>query len=262
MAEPTERNREATPRDGNFRWWDLVVAFFGGTFVGIALTALAGVVVILIAIRHGLNPERRTLLAAVQASFWINHAILVLSDLGLVGTIWLVARRRLARPIAHFFAPAAATPLALAALSGAGLSLLLNGINEFLSAASLVRFEDSAVERALVPHSLVQAIVSVAVVALFAPFVEEYFFRGLFFTWARQTGGAVLAVALTAAGFALVHGHFLLHPGLQGWIYTVELFIAGVVLAQWVLRTGSLRTSFATHAAYNAAAIAFSVVLP
>ncbi len=51
-------------------------------------------------------------------------------------------------------------------------------------------------------------------------------------------------------------------PERRALVYTVELFLAGVVLAQWVVRTGTLRTSFAAHAAYNATAIAFSVLYP
>ncbi len=49
---------------------------------------------------------------------------------------------------------------------------------------------------------------------------------------------------------------------MQGWLYSVELFFAGIALAWWVVRTGSLRTSWALHAAFNATAIVFSVLLP
>ncbi|HJW41265.1 MAG TPA: CPBP family glutamic-type intramembrane protease, partial [Rhizomicrobium sp.] len=71
-----------------------------------------------------------------------------------------------------------------------------------------------------------------------------------------------IATAITAAAFAIAHGHFYVHPGAQGWIYTAELFVAGIVLAQWVARSGSLRTSYATHTAYNATAVVFSALFP
>ena len=56
------------------------------------------------------------------------------------------------------------------------------------------------VERALVPHGAVQIVIAAFVVALFAPFVEELFFRGLFFTWLRQRGAALMAKLTAAAG--------------------------------------------------------------
>jgi membrane protease YdiL (CAAX protease family) len=62
--------------------------------------------------------------------------------------------------------------------------------------------------------------------------------------------------------FGLLHGQFLNHPDGQGWLASAELILAGAVLAGWVVRTGSLRASFATHAAYNLGATFFSVLVP
>jgi hypothetical protein len=194
--------------------------------------------------------------------FWANHVILVLSDLGFVAVIWLMARWRFARPIGHFFAPVSAATLGLAALSGIALSVATNGGDALLQHYRVFRFDTTDTELALVPHTPAQFAMTFAVVALFAPFVEEYFFRGLFFTWARDLWGRVGATLISATVFALAHGHLFLHRGAQGVIFTVELFLAGVMLAWWVSRTGSLRASFATHAAYNAAAIVLSVLLP
>jgi hypothetical protein len=131
-----------------------------------------------------------------------------------------------------------------------------------LERAFHLTFKETDIERVLEPHGAAQFAVALGAIALFAPFVEEYFFRGLFFDWARRWGGSWIAMTITAAAFAIAHGHFYIHPGIQGWIYTAELFLAGVVLAQWVARSGSLRTSYATHAAYNATAVALSVFFP
>jgi len=253
---------ESAPRRREIRWWDLPIAFFGGTLAGIVLTALVGAVGVLIAMRYGFRPSAASLAQFLRSNFAANMAAIVLSDFGLLVVIWLVARRRFERPTAHFFAPTAASTMILAILSGLGLSLLLNGGNEVLERALHVQFTETDIERVLEPHSASQLVAAFAVVALLAPFVEEYFFRGLFLAWAMRGMGNWPGTLLTAIAFAAAHGHYYIHPGMQGLVFTAELFIAGIVLAQWVARTGTLRTSFAAHAAYNATAVAFSMFFP
>jgi membrane protease YdiL (CAAX protease family) len=255
----------ATVPTSRVRWYDLLIAFIGGNALGVSFVTIVALVALAVAAQHGFHPTAENIAALAgryTKDFWANHIILVLSDLGFAIVIWLMARWRFARPIGHFFAPVSTATLALAALSGAALSLLVNGGNALLEYCHLVHFENVDVELALVPHTPAQFATTFAVVALFAPFVEEYFFRGLFFAWARDLWGRVGAMLITAAGFAVAHGHLLVHPGTQGAIFTVELFLAGIVLAWWASRAGSLRASLATHAAYNAAAIVFSVLIP
>jgi len=292
-----------TPPDGTIRWYDPPIAFFGGTFAGIALTAVAGVIALVAAMHRGYHPDQESILAFIQASFWANHVTLILSDLGLVAIVWLVARRRIAGPVAHYFPPIGPGAWALALAAGVVLSIATNGGNELLSRFAGIAFHDSVVERALVPHGAAQFVVAVFVIALLAPVVEEFFFRGLFFTWLRQAGDVLVAKLTAAAGaraarkpmavapatqarlfkafmwlhqkgsawfavlisallFAAVHGQTFQHPGLQGWIFTAELFLAGIVLALFAWRGGSLRASFAVHAAFNATAIVFSALFP
>jgi len=260
MAEPPVS--QSAPRDGRIRWWDLLIAFFGGTLAGIVLAALVGLAGVLIAVRYGYHPSVESLTAFLRTSFWANQAAIVLSDGGLLAVIWLVARRRFEHPLGQFLAPAGSSMIVLAVLSGLALSILFNGGNEILQRLLHVEFQETDIERVLEPHGAAQFAVGLAVVSLFAPFVEEYFFRGLFLSWASRGLGAWAGTLLTAIAFALAHGHFYVHPGIQGFVFTFELFLAGVVLAQWAARTGTLRTSFAAHAAYNAAAILFSVLFP
>ncbi len=300
-AEPQHDN--VTTRDANFVWWEPTIAFFGGTLAGVLLAVVLGLVVLVIAMRGGYQPSQVKLVALMQTSFAANHAVLVASDLGLAAVIWLIARRRIARPLAHYFPPAGVRAVMLALASGVALSLAINGGNELLSRITHIKFKDSVVERALVPHGAVQFAVALLVVALFVPFVEEFFFRGLFFTWLRQKGAVLVAKLTAAAGaraarkpmavapatqarlfkafmwlhqkgaawfailvsalaFGAVHAEVFIHPGAQGWLFSVELFLAGIALAWWVVRSGSLRTSWALHAAFNATAVVFSVLLP
>ena len=67
------------------------------------------------------------------------------------------------------------------------------------------------------------------------------------------------AVLVSGVVFGLIHGQFYQHPGAQGALLTVELSMIGVMLGVLVVRTGSLRTSFATHAAFNLTATILSV---
>ncbi|MEI9993473.1 MAG: CPBP family intramembrane glutamic endopeptidase [Rhizomicrobium sp.] len=263
MAERPAAQGDVPLRDGVIRWFDLFIAFFGGMFAGIVLGVIGALPAILIGLHWSGGPlDPQTLADFARTDFAVNQVLLVGSNLGLLGLVWLVAHWRFDKPITHYFAVVRWPSLGLAIVAGAGLSLLLNGGNAMLERLSWVRFEDSDVERAMVPHGPAQLLAAIAVIGVLAPFVEEFFFRGLLFSWARRQWGTWIAVLATGAIFALVHGHFLLHVGAQAWIYTIELFVAGVVLALLVARTGSLRTSFAMHAAYNVTAIAFSVLLP
>ncbi|HJW41473.1 MAG TPA: CPBP family glutamic-type intramembrane protease, partial [Rhizomicrobium sp.] len=236
MAE--QITQVSVPRDERIRWWDLLVAFFGGNLLGVVLAFLAGIAAVLIAMLYGFHPTAGNLSRTFRENFWANQVAIVLSDLGFLAGIWLVARRRIERPTGRYFTPVSLRNMVLAAASGILLSILLNGGNELLERAFHLAFKETDIERVLEPHSPAQLVVALGAIALFAPFVEEYFFRGLFFDWVKRWGGSWIATAITAAAFAIAHGHFYVHPGAQGWIYTAELFVAGIVLAQWVARSG------------------------
>ncbi len=111
MAEPSVPEPVPSRRDGRVRWWDLFIAFFGGTFAGIVLAALAGVAGVLIAMRYGFHPTAANLTAFLRTSFTANQALIVLSDVGLLVVVWLVARWRFERPTAHFFSSVRAPAL-------------------------------------------------------------------------------------------------------------------------------------------------------
>lgn len=98
---------------------------------------------------------------------------------------------------------------------------------------------------------------------LVAPFVEEIFFRGFLFpALARPLElffrrflfpaqarliGLLLATAITAGGFALIHGEQLA----QAWIPLLLLFIVGSVLTLARATTQSVAVSVLMHMGYN-----------
>jgi hypothetical protein len=82
---------------------------------------------------------------------------------------------------------------------------------------------------------------------LLAPLLEEMFFRGLLYPLLRRLLGVLVAVLLTAALFAAIHGAQLGNA----WAPILSIFIVGLALTIVRERTGSVAASFLTHAGYN-----------
>lgn len=83
---------------------------------------------------------------------------------------------------------------------------------------------------------------------LFAPVLEETFFRGFLFPVFERSRGAGFAVFATSALFSLVHGTQ------YGWRWQNLLLLlgVGVVFGTLRARTGSILPSTLVHASYNA----------
>jgi hypothetical protein len=88
---------------------------------------------------------------------------------------------------------------------------------------------------------------------LFAPFFEEWFFRGVIFraiaegaTGMSRRAALILGVLVSAVLFGLAHAEALQFVGLVA---------LGVVLAILVHRTKRLVPSYLTHASFNATAL-------
>jgi membrane protease YdiL (CAAX protease family) len=244
-------------------WWEPVVAFLAGNALGLVLLVFGGVAAIIVAMLLGWPmPDPATLTAGFVTNFTVNMIVLAVTNVAMIAVMWWLVRRRQQSPLAAYFPTVAANRIWLAIAIGLVMAVVLNGLNEVLSQTNIVVFHDSDTERALLPHGAGQFLASVVVVSLIAPFSEEFLFRGLLFRWLAGWRGQIFAVVVSAIVFGLLHGQFLLHPDIQGLLASAELIAAGAVLAVLVARTGSLRTSFATHAAYNLGATLFSVLVP
>jgi membrane protease YdiL (CAAX protease family) len=98
----------------------------------------------------------------------------------------------------------------------------------------------------------------VVMTTLFAPIMEEWFFRGVLYRTLHDglsrvapRSGAVGAVVLSACLFALAHGEALQFVGLA---------LFGVVLALVLRRTQRLIPSMITHVSFNAVAMVGLIV--
>ena len=102
------------------------------------------------------------------------------------------------------------------------------------------RFDDA-------PH------VTLLIVVLLAPFVEEVLFRGLVFGNLKGKSRAV-AYAVSCMLFALLHvwQFVVAHQDLTYFLVMVQYLAPGLVLAWAYEHTGTLWTSIAVHALANA----------
>jgi len=80
-----------------------------------------------------------------------------------------------------------------------------------------------------------------------APLLEELFFRGLLYPLLRRAFRLSIAVALTGAAFAAIHGAQLGYA----WAPVLSIFVVGVVFTLIRERTGSVASAFVTHCGYN-----------
>ncbi len=159
----------------------------------------------------------------------------------LAGT--LLGVKRSAREILCLV-PAPWIVVLLSALAGASLTFPLGELDNLWQlvwpaspeeAAMMVAVHDpdSALERVFIILALVAA----------APLGEELVFRGFLWSWLRTHAGRTAALVVTAVLFGCAHV-FLAR--------TIPLIIpVGFLLGWLVLRTGSVATSIAAHAAFN-----------
>jgi len=82
---------------------------------------------------------------------------------------------------------------------------------------------------------------------LMAPVIEELLFRGFMIPPLQRVGGSALAIGMSAGLFALMH--------LSDVEAVPPIFVLGVVLAMFRIRTGSLWPSLALHIGNNAVAM-------
>lgn len=93
---------------------------------------------------------------------------------------------------------------------------------------------------------VVGTVVFIALVVVVAPLIEEIVYRGVLLSRLRRSMGPNASIVISAAVFAAIH---LADPNA---IFAVPgLFIIGVALGWFALRTGSLSVPFFVHAGVN-----------
>src|SRR5271165_4518592 len=96
-------------------------------------------------------------------------------------------------------------------------------------------------------HDATSAYLMAAFGMSLAPLLEELFFRGMLYPLLRRAFRLSIAVLLTAAAFAAIHGAQLGYA----WGPILSIFVVGVAFTVTRVRTNSVAASFLMHCGYN-----------
>lgn len=126
-----------------------------------------------------------------------------------------------------------------------------------VAGAILGRFLKAGEEQGLVPDGwdasrAAPFLANFVVVALVAPVVEEYIFRGLGFGLVSAVSGPVVAIVVTGLAFGLAHGLVVALP---------VLALFGAILAWLRWQSDSLYPPMLLHAIFNAGALIAAVTV-
>lgn len=125
-------------------------------------------------------------------------------------------------------------------LGGILLALAIDGISRFLPIPKSLPIEDLF-------NNPLNAYLMAAFGLTLAPLLEELFFRGMLYPVLRRRVGLLVAVVLTALGFAAIHSVQLGYA----WAPILSIFIVGVVFTVVRERWNSVGASFLLHCGYN-----------
>lgn len=161
---------------------------------------------------------------------------------------WLIARG-LGRDLLGLRAPASWRRAA--ALIGAGLVAI------WIVGAVLNLFLKAGEEQGLVPDGwdgsrAAPFVANLAVVAIAAPIVEEFVFRGLGYGLVSAFTAPWPAIVITGVAFGLAHGLVVALP---------VLALFGVLLGWLRSQTGSIYPSLLVHSVFNTVALLAAVLL-
>ncbi|HZP22971.1 MAG TPA: CPBP family intramembrane glutamic endopeptidase [Terriglobales bacterium] len=155
--------------------------------------------------------------------------------------IFVVVRSRAGQPFGRALQwnwPGASAAAFLAA--GIVLAVVVDYLSRFLPLPKSLPIEDMFSNRA---NAYLMAVFGVTL----APLLEELFFRGLLYPVLRRGMGLVMAVLLTAVGFAGIHSVQLGYA----WAPILSIFVVGVIFTLVRERWSSVASSFLMHCGYN-----------
>lgn len=242
-----------SPAPAPIRGLDVIGIPVIGLVVGFVILVIAVAAGVLVAVSGTSATDLDAAIRGLQGNFYVIMGTIAVFYLPMVFLMWRAARRMGPDGMARFFPRTPGKTVLLGLGAGIAAFGLFYGLENVLTSWFGLNFDLGDAERSMFPTNTMQLPIAVVVVALFAPFVEEFYFRGFLLGWLRRRAGIVLALVSSAAAFAVVHGFMMLHPGASGWVITGEVFVTGLMLGGFALVTKSLWPCFALHAAYNAA---------
>ncbi len=205
----------------------LIVLIFVAVLAGVVFPAHANVSV------NGLTSDPRVIRAALvgQAA---GYLVVLLA-------MFVLVRSRAREPFGQGIQwswPGASA--AVFFISGIMLALAVEWLSRFLPMPKSLPIEDLFNNRT---NAYLMAVFGMTL----APLLEELFFRGLLYPWLRREVGLIVAVLLTALGFAGIH---IFQLG-YAWAPILSIFVVGVVFTLVRQRWSSVASSFLMHCGYN-----------
>lgn len=158
-----------------------------------------------------------------------------LLTIAVVLAFYLIRRKKLGEAL--WLRPVPATALLTGASLAPALYFVVTIVLALLPAAWTENYGEASAD---IATGTIVGVISVAVVA---PIVEEFIFRGLVMTRLSRVMSGGLAVLLSAAVFGLCHGEL---------VWFCYAFMLGVVFGFIDLKTGSILPSILGHMAFNA----------
>lgn len=257
MQEPLLQTAPETPIMRRLGWWDMVLPVASGLVVLAAVTL--GITVFALGtggVAFAQDLVRR--LSSADQGYGVNMGIMAAIYLPpLLVMAWIARRKAL-----HYFKPVPRDTLVKALLGGAAFALGFQLVMGLLVHFGAFEFTSSAAELAIIPKTFTQLVVGLGVAALFGPLVEEFYFRGFLLSFCRGKMPVIAATLLNGLLFGIVHFYFVQHSGAGGLVVTGAIALFGMLNVWWVLRTQSLWSAFASHAAYNGASLIAAFFLP
>lgn len=250
-------------RKGEFVRWQDLFAPVEGFLVWLALASLSLAAAMAVNTRMvQSNASALHFVSMTGKDFTGKQIMLASMYLVVLFFLWRIARRVTESALVARYRSFGWTVFLPALFGGVLLALATTFATEELARHAVVTFHVTPAERQLMPQSYPNLPVALLSMALVAPFVEEFYFRGILLSWLSRNMFAPLAALISAAIFALLHFRFVLHPGADGWVYTGAIGIVGLVNAILALQSRSLWGPFAVHAGYNATLVSAVFWLP
>jgi membrane protease YdiL (CAAX protease family) len=132
-----------------------------------------------------------------------------------------------------------------------GLPLLLGGFIVVLVLTRITGIMPSHPVAQEISRDPAQIVLLFALACIWAPIMEEFFFRGAFYGYLRHHASWVVSGLVTAVLFAVIHP--------QGWVGVPLLATSGFILSAIREWRGSIIAPISAHALNNAAALFLAV---
>lgn len=187
--------------------------------------------------------DESTIIAMLSVDTMIFSMVSGLLTIAIVLAFYLIRRKKLGEAL--MLRPVPAPTLLTAASLAPALYFLVTTALALLPEAWLDSYSEAS------EGINTESFVGVVAVAVVAPIVEEFIFRGLVMNRLSRVMPGWLAVVLSAAVFGACHGH----P-----VWFAYAFVLGAVFGFIDLRAGSIWPSILGHVAFNAIGQIFTFI--